>query len=72
MARAALDHRRSASGIRRSISAAFWPMFWARAWQAICSVTPPSTRLQARARRPSRLAMSTTYSLMSKVASESA
>ena len=44
----------SASGISRSISAAFWPMFCARAWQARCSATPPSSGFRPGA-RPSLL-----------------
>ena len=68
MAGAALDHRRSRSaGKRRSISAAFGPMFCARAWQARCTATPPSSGFRPGA-SPSFLAISTTYSLMSKVA----
>ena len=57
-------------GIRRSISAALAPMFWARAWQARCTLTPPSTGSRPGA-RPSFLAMSTTYSRESKVACDS-
>ena len=34
-------------GNSRSISAAFGPMFCARAWQARCTATPPGERLQA-------------------------
>ena len=37
----------SASGISRSISAAFWPMFCARAWQAMCTRRRRRERLQA-------------------------
>ena len=44
MAGAALDHLDL--GVRAaacSISVAFWPMFWARAWQAMWTVTPPAS-----------------------------
>ena len=57
------------SGIRRSISVAFWPMFWARAWQAMCSVTPPPSGSSPGA-SPSLRAISTMYSATSNVASD--
>ena len=44
---------RSGSGMRRSISAAFCPTFCARAWQAMCSATPPESGFRPGA-RPSR------------------
>ncbi|HWI26997.1 MAG TPA: hypothetical protein VN668_08490 [Stellaceae bacterium] len=58
---------RSGSGRRRSISAALAPMFCARAWQARCKLTPPES-FSSPGASPSFLAMSTMYSLMSKVA----
>ena len=60
----------SASGSSRSISAAFCPMFCARAWQASCTVTPPSSGDRPGA-RPSFPAISTMYSVTSKVPSDS-
>ena len=57
------------SGTSRSISAAFWPMFWARAWHAMWTATPPGSGANP-STRPSFLAMSTRYSLMSDVAAE--
>ena len=63
----ARSHRPACPGIRRSISAAFGPMFWARAWQARCTVTPSGSGFRP-CGRPSFFAMSTTYSSMSKVA----
>ena len=58
------------SGSSRSISAAFCPIFWARAWQARWTVTPPSSGVIPGA-SPSLRAMSTRYSLTSKVAAAS-
>ncbi len=46
-------------------------MFWAREWQAMCTAMPPSIGVRPGA-RPSLRAMSTTYSLMSNVARDSA
>ena len=56
------------SGISRSISADLAPMFWARAWQAWCRVTPPSTGAAGPARGRGPWRASTTYSQMSRVA----
>ncbi len=52
----------SAFGTRRNISAAFCPMFWARAWQAMCTVINSGISAMPGA-RPSFFAISTTYSL---------
>ncbi len=45
-------------------------MFWARAWQAWCTTTPPATGFSP-GTRPWALDSSTTYSEMSRVATES-
>jgi hypothetical protein len=57
------------SGIRRSISAPFGPMFCARAWQARWMATPPASGCSPSA-RPCFFAISTTYSATSYVASD--
>ena len=63
----ALDHSDPRLGNEAQHLGRLGPMFWARAWQARCTLTPPSSGSRPGA-RPSFLAMSTTYSAMSKVA----